>query len=475
MKTIALTLSAFCLVILFITCQENVKTPVTAAPNDAITAAPLPIIVPGFKFPEDSATILSWVNTPNFDSVSIYKHAWGIWAGLTDVSGQSYNGQKLLVYETWPGITDVQTLVREGKTDCPTRRGAPKLSVPHQFGHAQFLRKGTLGSSDSIDIDPRFWVGVTYDPTAACHATKYQLLDSAVIASKLKSGGIGTIPAFPNTALTLKPAYFVGKATDALIEIPSWPGPPNPAADYPTSDWNSSVYVDTKNGQPAGKKIVPTQGANPTPAQIQAATCNLSDFIYFKIDAAAAAYINQQQSSQGINAQAGDLALLVAMHVGTKEISNWTWQTFFWTADPENPLFPSDKVAASLRPKQLVGAASHYAVSTAYAMVRPNQPIYGGTNTGVAAMIGYNPYLEPGLGQLSQPGQNKLNPNYMWGVQTNCMSCHSLAVYGPSTYTADQYISLNDPYFNNTVQLDFAWSIQQNLINRAGAQPVGKK
>ena len=36
--------------------------------------------------------------------------------------------------------------------------------------------------------------------------------------------------------------------------------------------------------------------------------------------------------------KAGDLALLVAMHVTTKELPNWTWQTFWWEPFPTRPL-----------------------------------------------------------------------------------------------------------------------------------------
>lgn len=478
---------ALCLAILFITCQENTKTPAPAT-SAAISAVPLPNIVPGFKFPEDSTTILNnWLGgftAQYFDTVSIYKHAWGIWAGLTAPSGEHYKDQKLLVYETWPGITDIQTMVSEGKTiDCPTRQGAPKLHVARQDAHSQAL----LGDSGPVDTDPGFWVTVAYDPTAACFATKNSLLDSATLASKITNGKISNIPAFPNTSIVIKPTFFVGKQTDNLIVIPAWPGvpttPPGAEQQYKPSQWNSQVYVDVKNGQPSGKIAVPAPSLNPTPAQIAAATCNLSDFINFKVDSAAAAYINQQQSSEdgpGF-AKAGDLALLVCMHVATKEISNWTWQTFFWTPDPANPPSPSDKVAASLRPKELVGAASHYAVSTAYAMVRPNQPIYNGTNTNVSAVIGYNPYLEAGLsGQPFNgppPGfPNNLNPNLKWGMLTNCMSCHALAAYpGNTSYTGDQYISMNDPIFLGTVQVDFLWSIPNNVISRAGAKPATKK
>jgi hypothetical protein len=475
MKLSALSLTAMagallCASLLFVTCSETTPPPPPVVTNQPIRPVPLPTnIVPGFVFPQDSNVIINqWLGgftAAYFDTVSIYNHAWGIWAGLTAKSGQQYNGQELLVYETWPGITDIQDIVKTGnKTTEAVRSGFPKLMPPRQFSHAAFLRKGKVDPVTE-ETPGRFWVTVSYDPTAAKHTIQNSLLDSNVLKAMVTPGKIKAIPSFPNTAITLKPSYLVGKGTDSLIQIPAWPGPPSPAMDYPDTAWHTYVYVDVKNGQPAGKVVTPVKGENPTPQQIKAATCNLSDFIYFKLDQAAANYINQQQGSQGVTAKAGDLALLVAMHVTSKEIPNWTWQTFFWAPDPANPPFPSDRVAAALRPKQLQGAAGHYALSTAYAMTRPNQPVAGGNNKDKKPVIGYNPYLEPGLGAInSKSFPNRLNPQFQWGVQSNCMSCHSLACYPTNQYTADQYISMGDPLlFNGKVQLDFAWSIQGNL------------
>ncbi|MFK4985829.1 hypothetical protein ACI4B7_28805, partial [Klebsiella pneumoniae] len=75
--------------------------------------------------------------------------------------------------------------------------------------------------------------------------------------------------------------------------------------------------------------------------------------------------------NHGGKATAGAIAVLVGMHVTTKEINNWTWQSYYWTPDPENPGTPSSKLAAANRPSQLVGAAAHYAMCAAYTMLTP--------------------------------------------------------------------------------------------------------
>lgn len=470
MKAMLTSLALICMLLCIVQCNSKSPEPEGEVSKSGITPVPLPTnIVPGFKFPEDSSTIIqSWLggyNGTTYDSVSIYNHAWGIWAGLTAASGQSFDGQELLVYETWPGITDIRSIVESGVTTCEISKSSRGMLQPmRQKSHARNVLSGEMTSGvDSLNEEENdFWVSVSYDPTAACHTIQNQLLDSTVLKSMVKPGEIAAIPAFPNTAITLKPTYFFVRSKDTLVRMPAWPGPPDPAINFPDTLWNSYVYIDLNNGQEANKKIVTVGDGNNSQEAIANATCNLNDFIHFKLNKEAADYFNSQQSTEGDTAQAGDLAILVAMHVTTKEISNWTWQTFFWAADPDNPPFPSDAVAASLRPSQLNGAASHYALSAVYSMVRPNQPITGGTNAGMSPVIGYNPYLEPNLGQLnSTKNPNKLNAAMIWGVQSNCMSCHALAVYPGNPYTADQYIDLADKtYFGGKLQLDFAWSIQ---------------
>ena len=446
----------------------------TPPDNDTVSITPvaLPVIVPGFKFPEDSNVIYSWFSP--YDSGKVYEHAWGIWAGLTAGTGQAYQGDSLLVYQTWLGIGEIQSLIGSGLQAGLAgvkKRGRSPLAIPNQFKDAisfrkRSLLKGNIDTNAGNAFGTNFWVAVSYDPTSANYAISNSIFRQSVLDKYAVPGGVGNIPAFPQSAINIKPVYFVGHRKDSLIRVDSWPGPPETPQEYAPQNWNRYVYADVSNSQPTGKILVPAHGPNPTPAEIQAATCNLSDFIYYHIDAAMAHFLNEQQSAvQGDTARAGDLALLVAMHVTTKEISNWTWQTCYWAADPENPHSPSSKMAARQRPSQLQGAAAHYALSAAYVEVLPSQPLSGGTNKGVSAMIGYNPYLEAGFGPADLNYPNKFNSSYVYGIQTNCMSCHTLAtIDGQVGYSADQYISNDDTVFKNRVRLDFAWSIQQAVI-----------
>lgn len=450
---------------------------------NTITPVELPIVVPGFNFPEDSNTIYSWLNNKNFpdnyDSASVYNHVWGIWAGLTAQSGQVYQGDSLRTFETWLGITDIRNLIINDSSGCAgaaTKTMRAQLHFPHQFEHGfhttgNIMAKGAM-SREKIDSAEEFWVTVAYDPNAACYATTNKILKQSVLDSFKVQDAIGSVPKFPQKAITVKPTYFVGKEKGGLVKIPVWTGPRDSAQGYGFNIWPKVVYVDVKNTQKPGKKVIPV---DTTASDIESAKVNLNDFIHFKLDSAMAAYMNASDSTEGVNnAEAGNFAILVAMHVTTKEISNWTWQTFYWAPDPDTPYSPSSFLARKLRPSQITGAATHYAAVSAYTMVLPNQPINGGTNTGVKPMIGYNPYLEAGfagLGPVGDPNvdfniRSVLIPGKPLGIQTNCMTCHSLATEdGLIGYSSDQYISMDSSFFKGRVQLDFAWSIQGNKIS----------
>jgi hypothetical protein len=134
------------------------------------------------------------------------------------------------------------------------------------------------------------------------------------------------------------------------------------------------------------------------------------------------------------------------MHMTTREITRWTWQTFWWTPDASSPPEPSSKSIANARPKELLamGAPAHYAVALAYSM-RTSK----GDN-----VFCYNPYLEASFGGLS--GQFK------FGIQSNCMSCHANAAYVgiPSPYVGNENVDIAGLQFQGQVRLDFLYSLR---------------
>lgn len=449
-----------------------------------ITPVPLPInIMTGFHFPEDSTVINKWTSDTAFensyDSASIYKHAWGLWAGLTAQSGQTFANDSLLVYETWLSINEVRELIINNKKTCDSfkRMGRAPLSRPKQFEHAARFaaKKASLAFNKAPIVTAsekniNFWVTVSYSPDAACYATQNKIFKQSVINTYYKSGEMGAIPSFPTKSMTIKPTYMVYTDTNALFKLPVWITAPVPPDNKFTSHANSFVFVDKKNKQVIGKVPVPVDSSEKNVNKIAAATVNLSEFIYLIVDQQMADEMNKQDSiqvnnSNGGKAKKGQIALLVAMHVTTKEIKNWTWQSYYWTPNRIHPGSPSSNLAASLRPAQIKGAAANYACVAAYVMLTtPNKISNSNANR---SMFGYNPYLEAGFDSTTFTFANTYNSSYKYGVQSNCMSCHALAIadIDSSKYTTDQQINLKDArYFKNHVSLDFAWSVQSALI-----------
>ena len=79
---------------------------------------------PGFTFPQSETTLNSWVYGGQLDS--IYKHGWGIWAGLTQFVG-SIGATPVRAFETW--ATTSNMLYR---MEHEPAKGLKALAVPQQ-------------------------------------------------------------------------------------------------------------------------------------------------------------------------------------------------------------------------------------------------------------------------------------------------------------------------------------------------------
>lgn len=147
------------------------------------------------------------------------------------------------------------------------------------------------------------------------------------------------------------------------------------------------------------------------------------------------------------NVKAGNFALLTAMHVTGKEIVNWTWQTFWWSAEPDNPPFGTE------RPSTISKPWSNYQMRTAYFMVMPPGQVSAGM-----PLHSFNPYLETNL-----HGDFLISPTdsvHWTGVFSNCMSCHRMAAFPTNQYAPDGFIDKGDEFlFQGKTKVDFLWSV----------------
>ena len=445
----------------------------------AVTAVSLPDPqVPGFHFPESEATVVTWVHQMESGAPAapaafnnIHVHGWGLWTALTMQTAQVDAGERLRVFETWYTPQEIDAIPKPGTV---ATRGAPRMRAPLrnfvQFEHGLEPRDREL-LADASGSETVFGY-VKFDPTAADHVTRQNLLSTATL-NQLIVGGAQQIPVFPNTALTLKSAFQIitaGTLVDGrFYRLNVWTGPPPTPQAWAPYQWPGVVWIDIKGGG-SGSGQVDTEASTDGGSRTDQTTYPVSSMINHRITPYEAAQFNQSQP--GSNVKAGDYAVLVAMHVAGREIARWTWQTYWWTPTPDNPQLPSSQAIAALRPDQLKDAARNYAMSLAYDMTAPGQPNVGGQNAGSAIYV-YNPYLEARFGPANLPdstpgedpnGQPAANDV---GVNCNCMSCHIRANYNPNhlatapRYSGARYTDLDDPQFAGTLQVDLLWSLPE--------------
>lgn len=470
--------------------------------SSTVFANPVPLPDPGIKgysFPENKEKLMTWINAGN--SSAIYLHGWGLWTSLTTASGQDeYGLNNVPVYLTWLTPAEIAALPRlkatEKETKAPTTRTF-LLEKPRQLTHKNNgavkslteIKSAAASSSSSITPlsvrDTNVVVTMGYDPAAQDFAYHNNLFSLKALQAFYNSGSgnIRSIPVFPNNAVTTKPTYkVITKANmlkDSIYVMPAWPGtPPVVTAEisangFPETSWPGCVYINTKNtGASSAKSVDKDCTAGPDAMN----TYGLGDFVYYPVTSNNIAAFKVLVRGQALSV--GDVIILMAMHVTTREIDEWTWQTYFWTPDPVNPPLPSTSAIAQARPAQLTGAAAHYAMSIGYQMVAPNQPITGGKSVG-APVVAYNPYLEADFNAATfgapptnvgilAPG-SKVPYMATVGIQTNCMTCHGNASIAPSNpdpatnslpYLTNFYVSRDNPAFKGYLQLDFLWSIQ---------------
>jgi hypothetical protein len=474
-------------------------------PVDKVTPQDFPKLnIPGFNFPEDSTVINNWIAAN--DTVKIFQHGWGIWTGLTSLTNplQTVGGQGLRVYETWltPGEI-VDSINNRGVR----RSNRANLELVKQLAHGQSpegkrvikAQNALLANNGDGVVNLSTHETVSYSPPSASYAIGNKIFKATTLAGYAQKG-MTDIPDFPDDAINVKPVFKIlpagSQKTKTKFAIATWHGSISTLDSFPQKDWKTCVYVDITNKSKGDGSQLPfvydskTSVATAPPAT-PGATYNLDDFIHFTMNDEDAYYFNKEFSENASNplkAEKGDIAILVAMHVTTKENKRWTWQSFWWAPDPVNPPSPSSKAIAAQRPAQLTGAPAHYAMTVAYYMVNPKEPYASTTPVTGNPNIGFNPYLEASFGpdatgkfsvfgpdiarSFVQTPAGKTIPTYV-GVRTNCMSCHISASVAPSVsagpnasntqYFGDTYIGFNDKMFNGQLRVDFAWSIVANI------------
>jgi hypothetical protein len=438
--------------------SDDPRRPIAQAWAQAGVVVPQPVPA-GYDFPTDAATINGWVANANV--TAIRDHGWKLWAGMTAKSGQLIDGVDAPVWETWLGTEDLfpqPSLTAAAVTPQALLRPRPRelraFVSPLQFHHNPSLRAAAAAVAASSNIvsfnkfDPEAATFIV-TPQPGPGGAMFQYNQGASLQNLNQAWPAGTsgqnraINEFPIRAIETKPVFMLVKAS-GLTSQPLWQGPAGstaPANPTPNT-WTTCVLID-----PNGSGNVRPATAAEIAAKVDVGRNACRTYLYgplsllysFKLTAEEAASFRQ---AQGGPAAAGDYAALVAMHVNTKEIPFWTWQTFWWQAGSDTPNgFPGSK---SQQPATLTAPWNNYAMCTNY-----NQTVRPGDSR---MDVCFNPYLET-------------SPGIPAGLTSNCMSCHGTARLGdnenyPPNYNAPINFFGDTTYFNtNTTHTDFSWAI----------------
>ena len=405
------------------------------------------------------------------DVKAMRRHAWNLWAGLTAPSKSSWKGQTLPIFETWYSIPEVfEKPYLEQQPASKERPFHRAFEIPHQVIHA----RDRFGGSSPAQLS-----FVKFNQAAAnfIWENKYHLrstLDSLNERHDAQKTPIEQreIKPFPREAVALKLVYWLVKQADSpqsqngLTAMPYWdPDYPAPKDGRPPMHltWTKCVAVD-----PAGKYPKSSQ---------QKVTCNGKDVVaevmgldrfysyqlrdpseverarlfmkHLSVAKEQERFVTDPAQVPELN----DFVILLAMHVTTKELDDWTFQTFWWSPKPDAAPHGLD------RPASVHGVWANYQMCTAYSMDTPK------TGSG-GPPICFNPYLETDLGPTKpfMLAGNHYSADPMAGTRSNCMTCHRRAGWpeAKSNYGRvfnEGFLDRRDPYFAGITTTDFLWSI----------------
>lgn len=406
------------------------------------------------SYPASYARIQSWIDSSRTDSIRA--HAWSIWASITASAPEG-----LPTWQTWfSGYELFSDTTQVGVTARP-RNGVIQFGIARRLIHPSTISRPADGKmpedrAERVFAFNRFtqstaefiWNhnlnrGNTLRDTGLSFAKRRTPLAArAILVSKDSTDSLSFV---------LKPVYQFISDT-GVTAVPYWAGDSSAvttdSANPVANTWKQAVAVSPNGKLKPGDSVLMSVNNQP---KRWLRVVPLSAFYYLRITREDSAHFTQfgaengdlignsnntSQDSVLAAVRPGNYGLLMAMHVTGKEIPNWTWQSFWWANNPQDPQYGAD------RPKSIPAPWNHYNMTVAYSM----------TTNGKAngqPLVAYNPYLETSLyGELPKgPGPHP-DSTHWTGVTSNCMSCHRRAAIG---YFGPQAVS---PPYGNAMQVD---------------------
>jgi hypothetical protein len=318
------------------------------------------------------------------------------------------------------------------------RRGGSRSGGAHD---------GAGASARGVVRRPEPAVSIYFNPAAAEHMRRngYDAPGTfATLKEDLDRAGAPpaarTIAAFPREAVAVKAMWRIVRGAPAAGEVwvlPTWDPETakasGAAAALPPSKWRRSVVIDF-----SGRDVPPDETVEVNlPGQPRVSrVVSIDRFFHITLDARQAA---------DLDASAGDTAILVGLHVATKELPTWVWATYWWHDRPDLGEFAAGRPEAISR-----GVWGNYLMN-----IDLGDPAgsgggarFGDGGSGRRAV--FNPWLEGGL---------------KGGTASNCLSCHQQAsltaqlLAAPFAPVRATPRSDGDAVFRDRIRTDFVWSV----------------
>jgi len=386
-------------------------------------------------------------------------HAWSIFSGLTQpIAGKSDTA----AFATWFTKCDAFLNVKcpessDAKMELEianTTRLMHAAEIPPQFlsdAENEFVANGRISAKLLRAVAQANPLAIVlFNEEALSHIHKFRLWDSSELDSINKEFGyLGApvaereIPPFPPKAVVLKTEWRIVPHKQGGSREVVWAWDTRRVfLQPPESNSEGIAHHDGQGGWSRKYFVKLVEGeCKPGIGDQKVPDIPLSCFFHFQLTDDDARGINELVKEGVIAkaASAGDYAILLGLHVITREIPDWTWATFWWHDHP------NDGPYAEGRPDTVPPLWRNYLMDTTLSMRTPAE-------SDGKEKICFNPYLEAFL-------EN--------GLSSNCMNCHSRSVYPPVDFPAipwrrDPQRFPQDSYYEGETSLSFLWSIRDN-------------
>jgi len=395
----------------------------------------------------------------SLDQAALRKHAWVVFSSVTEPINSSCD---VSVWETWYAKEELGVNTNLDFRYGPSRnrwRSRQALNT----GKARALHENAqvpqgLQFTDGTIVSHPVQIGDQDTSNFLFSDEMYNPATQATIAAqKLNSGEeIQNLWKQGTHSLNLPTSAVVVKPIWTLLKKPT-KGPPRLSGCLVVPVWNEArLGRYRQNGGDGGIEFAdydrviiwhPNVPSSQQINQCNGVTASVVPYTEFKwrdvvMRQALASPVLPHTMTSG---NPGDIAILLGMHVATREIDSWTWSTFWWADDTQRAIkgYGNDRPDLSDRPAYW----SNYLMDTT---ITATSPIF-------------NPYLEAVMGK----GQ------ILGGTSSNCLACHSRATYpsicakpnGSGDLLDFRVIEsgLPDPSLTNARLVTFLWSLRRQV------------